>query len=114
MKFLFAAITAMFQNQDRDTLNYAVTSAFDNPDSGDFAQVRLSNKNGLQQIGIDVFNGDTGDQLADHEFFLVPMTKEIAKQIGLALESGIDEDEQREVWGDATIDWINEVTKAID
>ena len=34
----------------------------------------------------------------------------VLRQIGLALENGYDEDEQRKTWGDETIDWINQET----
>jgi len=36
------------------------------------------------------------------------LTPQMLKQIGLALEQGMDEDEQRECHGDTLIDWIQE------
>lgn len=42
---------------------------------------------------------------------LPPITPEILYKLGLAIEDGKTEDEQREMWGDATIDWINEASQ---
>ena len=37
----------------------------------------------------------------------VTISNAIAEQIGLAIEDGKTEEEQREMWGDEVVDWIN-------
>jgi hypothetical protein len=41
------------------------------------------------------------------------LTPEVIYRLGLAVEDGRDEDEQRKIWGDATVDWINMCTPLV-
>ncbi len=43
---------------------------------------------------------------------LPPMTCEIAYNLGLAVEAGCTEEDQRVTFGDATVNWINKVQKS--
>lgn len=63
---------------------------------------------------VDVSIVDKDGTLVDQvDLHMVPMTKAICRTIGLALELG-DEHEERNTWGDDTIDWINAVTKIVN
>ncbi len=41
-----------------------------------------------------------------------PLTREILHQLGLAIEQGTDEAQQRATFGNATVDWLIEAEKS--
>lgn len=108
MKFIFSVVASLFKNQDSDTLNKMVKEHACKSDEN--AKVIITNVGGIMQVNVTVRDSQD-DIVSRHEFFLVPMTKEVINKVGLAIENGYSEDEQRDMWGDETIDWANEMIK---
>jgi hypothetical protein len=93
MKTLFAIVSGLF----RINQGHSVLSLID--ESCDVeAQVT--------DVGVRV-NVKGEDSNAQHRLALVPVDGEILYHLSLAVENGCGEDEQRIMFGDKTVDWVN-------
>jgi hypothetical protein len=124
MKNLFAAVLAIFRNQDLFTLEKMLSTPEVIGSDADYARVGLYTKSGLQQCVVSRFKEESEDNsgfmgpddsfvVGSDEFFIVPVTESVIRQLGLVIESRGSEEEQRQLFGDELVDWINTVSAVV-
>lgn len=106
----FKITRALFQNQDTDTLNIMVGDALEvDSANSEYCKVETKPTDAGVIVRVKVLSEETDLVKTKDTFILVPIDGGIIYQLGEALKGAGDESQQRQRFGDKTVDWLNTI-----